>query len=287
VKHTSRGRSLHIGLNRVDSTKYVDDQGHGWHGLLSTCETDARDMAALAESVGTVPATLLGADATAARILRAFRSATRASSAGDFFLLSFSGHGGRMPDLTGDESDRVDETWVTYDRQLLDDEIFLELSRFAAGVRVLIVSDSCFSGTIAQVPPPPPSDESSSLHRAARPMVTKALPPSVRTAEPEGRASLYRRIQRSVPPAAQSQEKIVASILQFGAAQDGQPAGVGTTHSIYTGYFLQTWDQGRFQGDYRAFFDAIAECMPSDQTPNWFVPGPEDPAFVSQRPFTI
>lgn len=280
-----RGRSLHIGLNRVDSTKYVDDQGHGWHGLLSTCETDARDMAALAKSVGLEPTALLGAEATAAKILSASRSVARASRRGDFFLLSFSGHGGRMPDLTGDERDGVDETWVTYDRQVLDDEIALELARFAAGVRVLIVSDSCYSGTIARRVPQP--THPSPVAPTPAPAVTKALPPAVRRAEVERRASLYRRVQRRVPPAADSREQLVASVLQFGAAQDYQTAGIGTTHSIYTGYLLQTWDDGGFEGDYRAFFDAIAGCMPSDQTPSWFVPGPEDAAFIAQRPFTV
>jgi hypothetical protein len=34
--------------------------------------------------------------------------------------------------------------------QLIDDELCLELSRFAKGVRVLVLSDSCHSGTVTR-----------------------------------------------------------------------------------------------------------------------------------------
>ena len=38
-----------------------------------------------------------------------------------------------MPDTSGEEVDRQDETWCLWDGQLIDDELYLELSRFAAG----------------------------------------------------------------------------------------------------------------------------------------------------------
>ncbi|MCA1847103.1 MAG: hypothetical protein LC792_28710, partial [Actinobacteria bacterium] len=65
----TQGASLHIGLNRVDSTKYHDHEGTPWDGALPTCEADARDLAALARSQGFAPTMLLTADATADRIL--------------------------------------------------------------------------------------------------------------------------------------------------------------------------------------------------------------------------
>ena len=38
-----------------------------------------------------------------------------------------------MPDVTGEEDDKKDETWCLFDGQLIDDELYYELSRFAAG----------------------------------------------------------------------------------------------------------------------------------------------------------
>ena len=76
------------------------------------------------------------------------RAAGKTLSSGDFFFLTYSGHGGQVPDVTGEEADKQDETWCLYDGQLIDDELYLELSRFAAGVRILVLSDSCHSGTV-------------------------------------------------------------------------------------------------------------------------------------------
>ena len=61
------------------------------------------------------------------------RAAAKALSAGDLFFLTYSGHGGQVPDVTGDEADKQDETWCLFDGQLIDDELYFELSRFASG----------------------------------------------------------------------------------------------------------------------------------------------------------
>jgi hypothetical protein len=68
---------------------------------------------------------------------------------GGIFLLTYSGHGSRIqfPDTT--EPDRFDETWCLFDREFFDDEILELLSHFNEGVRILFISDSCHSGTIA------------------------------------------------------------------------------------------------------------------------------------------
>jgi metacaspase-1 len=51
-------------------------------------------------------------------------------------------------------SDKKDETWCLYDGELIDDELYNELGGFAAGVRVLVLSDGCHSGSVvrARVP---------------------------------------------------------------------------------------------------------------------------------------
>ena len=54
------GRSLHIGLNRVDPAHY-----NGWNGALNACEFDANDMETLAKSRGFETSKLLTQEATA------------------------------------------------------------------------------------------------------------------------------------------------------------------------------------------------------------------------------
>jgi hypothetical protein len=133
----ARGLSLHLGLNAVDPVHYS-----GWSGELSACEFDAKDMLALAKSRKMQSSVLLTKKATRKAALAAMRAAAKKLRSGDLFFLTYSGHGGQVDDVTGEEADKLDETWCLYDGELIDDELYLELSRFAAGVRVLVLSDS-------------------------------------------------------------------------------------------------------------------------------------------------
>ena len=143
--------SVHIGLNSVSPVHYS-----GWSGELAACEFDANDMAAIAKASGMKSTVLLTRKGTRANALAAIRAASKQLKAGDLFFLTYSGHGGQVPDVTGEEADKKDETWCLYDGELIDDELYLELSRFAEGVRVLVLSDSCHSGTVTRAPLPEP-----------------------------------------------------------------------------------------------------------------------------------
>ena len=147
-----KAMSVHLGLNSVSAAHYG-----GWSGELMACEADAQDMAALAKSRGMKTTVLLTRNATRAKALAAIRLAAKQLTSGDLFFLTYSGHGGQIPDVTGEEDDKKDETWCLYDAQLIDDELYLELSGFAEGVRVLMLSDSCHSGTVARMAPMAPT----------------------------------------------------------------------------------------------------------------------------------
>ena len=132
------------------------DPGHyqGWSGDLAGCEFDAHDMVAIAESIGFEERTaLLTADATVENVTAALSAAASKLASGDILFLTYSGHGGSLPDKNGDEPDQRDETWVLYDRQFVDDELFSLYVRFKAGVRILVLSDSCHSGTEREAAP--------------------------------------------------------------------------------------------------------------------------------------
>jgi metacaspase-1 len=141
----STGISLHIGLNAVDPQHY-----QGWSGVLAACELDANDMTMIAKKAGFQPTTLLTKKASRQAVTNALTDASRALKAGDIFFLTYSGHGGQVPDTDGDEPDGLDETWCLFDGELIDDEIYHYLGLFAAGVRILVLSDSCHSGSVTR-----------------------------------------------------------------------------------------------------------------------------------------
>ncbi|WP_410674140.1 caspase family protein [Amycolatopsis sp. cmx-4-68] len=131
----------------------MDSQHYdGWAGALLACENDARDMAAIARSQGFDATVLLTHRARSDEVLRAIQDAARTLRAGDVFLITYAGHGARIADQNADEPDRQDETWVLYDRMLIDDEIDSAFARFTDGVRVITVLDSCHSASATRRP---------------------------------------------------------------------------------------------------------------------------------------
>lgn len=291
--------SLHIGLNAVNPSAYG-----GWDGPLAACEFDANDMSALAKSQGMKPTTLLTKKATRAAVLSHLRSAAKALKAGDFFMLSYSGHGGQMPDANGDEADHKDETWCLYDGQLIDDELYFELSNFASGVRVLVLSDSCHSGTITRALPPPPAP----LGQGAR-----LMPPAVALRVYTVHQAFYDKLQADVAKAAAARKRAVVdpdaalaqvshvgaaahatalvgafkpSVLLISGCQDNQTSMDGLHNGAFTESLLKVWNQGKFKGDYNLFHQRIRAGLPATQSPNLFVLG-QAAAFVKQAPFSV
>jgi hypothetical protein len=66
---------------------------------------------------------------------------------GDRAVLYFSGHGTQMRDLNGDEDDGCDEAIVPYDTKLISDDDLDRLLQQIPASEVMVILDSCFSGT--------------------------------------------------------------------------------------------------------------------------------------------
>ncbi len=291
-----RALSLHLGLNTVSAAAYA-----GWTGPLAACEFDALDMAAIAASKGMKSTVLLTKKATRAALLAGMRSAAKALKPGDLFFLSFSGHGGQVPDKNGDEADKKDETWCLFDGQLIDDELYLELSRFATGVRVLVLSDSCHSGTVTRertpIAPPP----------GQRP---KLMPEAVGMRVYAQNKAFYDGLQDAVakeskgkavdPDQALAQVGFVGaaaqavslvglykpSIVLISGCQDNQTSMDGENNGAFTEKLLRVWNNGAFNGNYATFHARIRAALPATQSPNLFTLGPAAP-FLVQKPFTV
>jgi hypothetical protein len=325
----AKGISLHIGVNRLNPVCYpmatyqgwetavvigkkqcvnVDgDYKIGWNGRLGRssqcCEKDAEDLAAIASKQGFKAKILLTERATSARVQRAMRNAAKKLTAGDIFLLTYAGHGSQVEDLTNDEVDSEDETWCLYDRMFLDDEQRMLYTEFAEGVRILVLCDSCHSGTATR------SGKSAAdrRHRMHERMRARAMPRETASSIYVARKAEYDEIQLGLP---NPPPELKASRILISACQDDETAmGDLVAGGCFTRALKKIWNQGGFEGNYEQFaeqikqelkrqYDAEVEEKGGDasrvhrQRPNFVVVAkgewPKELAdFVNQKPFSV
>ncbi len=288
-----QAHSLHIGLNEVSAAGYA-----GWTGPLAACEFDAHDMATIARQQGMKSTVLLTRKGTRANVLAAIRRSAKALAAGDLFFMSFSGHGGQIPDVSGEEADKQDETWCLFDSQLIDDELYFELSHFKAGVRILVVSDSCHSGTVVRAGRPQPGTAEQ------RPRI---MPPAVGMRVYTEHKAFYDKLQRDVAKAAGGSitdpdtalanvavsgrlsaivKKFNPALILMSGCQDNQFSMDGNNNGAFTEQLLRVWNLGAFKGSYASFHAHVRASLPPTQSPNLFTLGPTA-AFLKQTPFTV
>jgi hypothetical protein len=143
-------KALCVGINDYPGTD-MDLRG---------CVNDAEDWAGVLTARGFSVQTLLDAHATKAALVKAIRSLVQGASSGDSVAITFSGHGTYAPDTDGDESDGLDEALCPYDitqgNALIDDEIHGLFAERKAGVKIVLLSDSCHSGTVTRAAPVDP-----------------------------------------------------------------------------------------------------------------------------------
>ncbi|MGR3320709.1 MAG: D-Ala-D-Ala carboxypeptidase family metallohydrolase [Pseudooceanicola sp.] len=287
-----RGMSLHVGLNSVDPAHYA-----GWDGALKACEADALAMQNLAAGQGFETDLLLTPNATREAVVEGIRKAAADLKAGDMFLLTVSAHGGRIPDFNRDEDhdgdEMMDETLCLYDFQLADDELYMLWTEFVPGVRVLMVPDTCHSGSMVRMGPVMPARLFGRELSHAGPAV-RAMPLHVENRVWRANEDAYRNASRSYEAIRESvmlnplSSPVRASVLNLGAAKDTQFAMDGPENGAFTGALLQVWDEGRFDGDYATFRDRIeVEIGSASQTPVLFDKLHKTPEFTHDRPFTI
>jgi hypothetical protein len=137
-------RALCIGIN--------DYPGTG--SDLNGCVNDAGDWAAELAKRGFEVSTLLDGAAKRAAMVKAIGGLIDGGVKGDTLVITYSGHGTWVPDTDGDEPDGRDEALCPYDiatkGPLLDDDLHALFMRRAAGVRIVLISDSCHSGSVTR-----------------------------------------------------------------------------------------------------------------------------------------
>lgn len=285
----AQGYSLNIGLNSVDPAHYA-----GWDGALLACEADAEDMELIArgQNYATVRK-VLTKEATRTRVLKELDEAARVLQPGDLFLLSYSGHGGQLPDRNNDEVDAQDETWVLYDGELIDDEIHVALSKLKQGVRVLMFSDSCHSGTVSRMAYAALRNSGSLEMLADTVQDTEAserrfkdMPVGIALRTYRNNKSMYDSIMAALP---QDDPKslVKATVLLISGCQDNQLSSDGTFNGLFTANMLRVYNGGKFRGSHRTFHRRIVRRMPPLQSPNYSIVGVPSREFERQTPFSV
>lgn len=284
----AKKEALLVGLTSVDPARYL---GNSFADGIAGCEQDVDRYAQLLAPLGYAITSLKTPHATADAILNRLKVAAKTLATGDIFVFCFSGHGATVPDRDGDEAARGDEgdgipgtagrdttgardeALLMFDRPIIDDELGAIWPTFAAGVRVLMISDSCNSGTNFREFPGRPartaSDPNTALNAApnAAPAATRDFPLGMRTL---------------------TDATLKASLIHLGAARDLQRgAGFGVGGAL-TLALVQVWNGGFFRGNYRTFHTQIAgemEATGEPQVPTLHALGRAADAFLASRPF--
>jgi len=171
-----------------------------------------------------------------------------------------------------------------------------------AGVRVLMLSDSCHSGTVARMAPMAPTLDSPSAGRS------KMMPPSVAMRTYRDHQAFYDHLQEAAAKAAGKTrlpdpdsalanvavsdrrvgivKDFKPSVILISGCQDNQTSMDGDHNGAFTEQLLKVWNKGAYRGNYARLHAAIKAQMPPTQTPNLFQLGPAAP-FAQQQPFSV
>lgn len=233
---------------------------------LSGCVNDASDWGKVLKSRGFTLNTVLNKSATGKGMRDAINGTISAAKSGDLVVIQYSGHGSFVPDTDGDEPDGTDECLCPHDVNskgpITDDEVSAMFAARAHGVRIVMISDSCHSGTVARFAP------------ISTPRSTK------------GKNAPVRKV-RFLPPAtflsAQAVSKLGVRSMRP-SSPPGRHHGLLMSGCQDTEYSYDAWFAGRANGAftfvalrelaklpatarYKDWFDKIRLALPSQQYP--------------------
>ncbi len=136
-------KALCVGINNYPGTSN-DLQG---------CVNDANDWSALLTGLGFTTSLLLDAQATRQAIKTGLAGLVATAGEGDVLVFTYSGHGTQVVDTSGDEADAYDEAIYVYDGTILDDDLRDIIDGMDPKATLVVISDSCFSGTVTRLAP--------------------------------------------------------------------------------------------------------------------------------------
>ena len=242
---------------------------------LSGCVNDANDWKAVLTARGFQTQPLLNSKATRTNMLASMKAIVAKAKLGDSIVFTFSGHGSYIPDANGDEPDGKDECLCPYDINskgpITDDELFELFNSKAKGVKLVFLSDSCHSGTVARFAPisTPPTIKVKGTKAPQR--IVRFLPPSVFLSKKQiSSLGISRAMHRSSPPGRYGGLLISGCLdaeYSYDAWFGGRPNGA------FTFVALKALRTLKANATYNDWYTAIRKALPSQQypqTPNLF-----------------
>jgi hypothetical protein len=268
--------ALLIGLNEVNKQHYV-----GWTGALRYAEDGVKKVNSeiIALRGFNTPYILLRAQATRLNVQQKLNTLANDAAPGDLVVVYYAGHGQQEQDKQRFEVDKLDEAWCLYDGLFLDDELWAAWCQFRKGVRILLVSDSCNSGTIGRDGESTPMDNSlTELFSMEKKMQTYI-----------NNQAFYDQLMKNTRGARSKPMEV--SLITLTACKSNQKAleNKKLQHSEFSYSLLKIWNGGRFVGDHRAFYQAIlkdVQLRNPNQTPQIIQYGLSDSQFLDSGPFS-
>ena len=234
---------------------------------LAGCVNDAKDWRAALEARGFGVTTLVNRAATGIAVRRAMNELVGSARAGDSVVIQFSGHGSFVPDSDGDEPDGADECLCPCDvgtkGPITDDEIAGILGGKAKGVRVVLLSDSCHSGSVTRFNPistPPSTTAPGAPRRTVRFLAPQAFLPPAAVAR-LGAQRQVTRAARQAPHPALLMAGCQDAEYSYDAYFEGRPNGAFTFVALRE---LERLQEGATYADW---FARIRTVLPSAQYP--------------------
>jgi hypothetical protein len=237
---------------------------------LAGCVNDANDWADLLAARGFTVTRLIDKQATKAAMAAGMKQIIGGAAKGDLVVITFAGHGTFMPDTNGDEPDRQDEGLCPYDVHegggaLLDDEIHALFAARKAGVKLVLVSDSCHSGTVTravgdETPADLPRPRYMPYENWARKAPAAAAPKQAR-----GSSAPFAKAVR-----AHDGDLLLAGCEEgpkkysYDTKFKGRPNGAFTYHALKS---LREVEAANPQATYAQWHQAITEFLPTPNCP--------------------
>ncbi|GAB4487403.1 MAG: caspase family protein [Thermodesulfovibrionales bacterium] len=234
---------------------------------LSGCVNDVKDWAAALRDRGYSVEKMLNKEATGKAIRNEIRALVGSAKSGDSIVIQYSGHGSFVPDKDGDEPDGTDECICPYDigskGPITDDELFDLYSSRRPDVKLLVISDSCHSGTVARFAPI--TTPATMKGRGAPRRKVRFLPPAAYLSKKDMARLGDRRQRRAASPPGRYAALLMAGCqdteYSYDAYFQGRPNGAFTFVALRE---LATLKSG---ATYRDWYNAIRTALPSQQYP--------------------
>lgn len=152
---------------------------------------------------------------------------------GDTILFAYSGHGSYVKDCNADEPDGVDETLYLYDGNLVDDETCEILKGVPVGVNVIMILDSCFSGTS-----------------------TRGWDIKSRFMPPKKKLPTYTRVKKAI--------NATDNVIIFSACAENETSADAYINGTWNGAFsFYLWNCLRRDMTYQKWYDEVCLYLPN------------------------